>query len=148
MDGTSGDVDSGRSQPGFLSKLFTSISQVCNIQRIIDGFQLFCCTYVLANNTRVVLQFESCMAPYTTIKIQYNPCIIRQYIHSKTAENHLLLSNYYSFKKLARFDCTCRPIETSIYYTMKSQRILKISGVFRARAFLILLHDCYLIVIA
>ena len=52
--------------------------------------------YVLANNTRVVLYFESCMAPlihddtnivqpvyyYTTIQILYNPCIIRQYIHS------------------------------------------------------------------
>ena len=29
--------------------------------------------------------------PYTT-QIWYNPCIIRQYIHSKTAEIHVLFS--------------------------------------------------------
>ena len=40
--------------------------------RIIHGFQLFC------NGRR--------------LKIWYNPCIIRQYIHSKTAENHVLFS--------------------------------------------------------
>ena len=43
--------------------------------------------YVLANNTQVVPYFYR-------LKIWYNPCIIRQYIHSKTAENHLLFSNY------------------------------------------------------
>ena len=30
---------------------------------------------------------------HTRLKIWYNPCIIRQYIHGKTDENHVLLSN-------------------------------------------------------
>ena len=57
---------------------------------IIDGFSCFA-VYVLGNNTRVEPYFESCKE---TIKIWFNPSIIRQYIHSKTAENHLLFSNY------------------------------------------------------
>ena len=31
---------------------------------------------------------------HTRLKIWYNPCIIRQYIHNRTAENHLLFSKY------------------------------------------------------
>ena len=48
----------------------------------------------LENNARVVPYFER--RPYTTIKIWYNPCIIRQYIHSKTDENHVLFSFLYN----------------------------------------------------
>ena len=31
---------------------------------------------------------------HTRLKIWYNPCIIRQYIHGKTDENHVLFSKY------------------------------------------------------
>ena len=31
---------------------------------------------------------------HTRLKIWYNPCIIRQYIHGKTDENHVIFSNY------------------------------------------------------
>ena len=33
---------------------------------------------------------------HTRLKIWYKPCIIRQYIHSKTAENHVLFSKWYT----------------------------------------------------
>ena len=31
---------------------------------------------------------------HTRLKVWYNPCIIRQYIHGKTDETHVLFSNY------------------------------------------------------
>ena len=42
--------------------------------------------FVLANNARVVPYFYR----RVWLKIWYNPCIIRQYIHGKTDENHVL----------------------------------------------------------
>ena len=32
---------------------------------------------------------------HTRLKIWYNPCIIRQYIHGKTDENHVLFSKFH-----------------------------------------------------
>ena len=56
--------------------------------------------YVLANNTRVVPYFNRRVWPPGGLKIWYNPCIIRQYIHGKTNENHVLFSNYFQNKKI------------------------------------------------
>ena len=38
---------------------------------------------------------------HTRLNIWYNPCIIRKYIHSKTAEKHVLFSIY----KINPFEC-------------------------------------------
>ena len=57
--------------------------------------------YVLANNTGVVPYFYRRVWPprdHTRLKIWYNPGTTRvlfsKYIHGKTDENHVLLSNY------------------------------------------------------
>ena len=51
--------------------------------------------YVLANNTRVIPYFYCRVWPpgdHTRLKIWYNLCIIRPYIHGKTDGNHVLFS--------------------------------------------------------
>ena len=50
--------------------------------------------YALENNKQFVPYFELYMV---TMKIWYKPCIIRQYIHSKIAANHVLFSSCFIF---------------------------------------------------
>ena len=60
------------------------------------------------------------VAAHTRLKIWYNPGIIRQYIHSKTDENHVLFSFLlYILHQFGILDDIC--VITKIFLSLKSE---------------------------